>query len=74
MTRLTAAQKGAVAGLDAVRVLHPGATLDTLSEEKLADVVADLMHLAAAAGLDPEEMVAHGRRYFHGEVNEGDPA
>lgn len=64
-------------GLAAVRAVHlmaPDAPLnpEDVGEEQLADVIADVLHLAVAAGLDPYEVLDHARRYFHGDLT--DPA
>ena len=64
-------------GLAAVRATHVTQQHVTratdVSEETIADVVADLMHLAAAAGLDPEDVLAHGRRYYDGDLQDAEP-
>lgn len=64
-------------GVAAVRAAHPATRrrihADHVSEEELADVIADVLHLAVAAELDPDEVLEHGRRYFTGDLEEDLP-
>lgn len=38
------------------------------SEEELADVIADMLHLAVFSGLDVDEVLAHARSYYTGDL------
>lgn len=58
-------------GLTAVAATHHRTTPWTpaaVEEEHIADVIADLLHLAEAAGIDPDAALDHGRRYYDGDL------
>lgn len=60
----------ALAAVAAVHTYPGRLSVEQVTEEDLADVIADLLHLAAAADLDVEEVLDHGRRYFEGDVTD----
>lgn len=71
----------AAAGLAAVNAMRAASgdqpiTADQVTEETLADTIADVLHLAARLhtagqiGEDPAEVLDHGRTYFEGDLEE----
>lgn len=60
----------ALAAVAAVHTYPGRLSVEQVTEEDLADVIADLLHLAAAADLDVEEVLDHGRRYFEGDLTD----
>lgn len=41
-----------------------------LTEEDLADTIADVLHLARELGLEPDEVLEHGRSYYEGDLED----
>lgn len=68
------------AGLAAVNAMRAAANgdtpngrplaLDEITEEWIADTIADLLHLGVAVGLDPDEVLDHGRSYYEGDAED----
>lgn len=51
-----------------LRLRHPAAAVSREEvEERLADLIADLLHLADHEDLDPDGVVDHGIRSYHGD-------
>jgi hypothetical protein len=65
------AQAGAAA-VHAMRkaVGNPRVRTVELTEEYLADTIADVLHLAVTLEMDPDEVLEHGRSYFEGDGEE----
>ena len=61
-----------LAAVNAVRNAPSWARLteERVAEEHLADVTADVLHLGTHLGLDPDEVLDHGRRYYTGDIEE----
>lgn len=50
-----------------LRAVRRKPTAYRFDEAHLADMIADVMHLAVAQGLDPDEVLDHGRSYYQGD-------
>ena len=67
MTAVGAVDRG-LAAVNAVYEDGEPLALTAVTEERIADAIADLLHLARHQELDVDAVLEHGRHYYEGDL------